>query len=159
MKKETIDLLNEIILGEIYPCCQELDEIGKEKQETLSKLYRMEVLSKTTKGSYKVGKSKLLSKFIELQDFEKLSEYIESESKRENITINGVYIENNENSINQSFENIANKKQVKPIPNKKPEQKSFVKKLFSNWWFRTFLVIFIEEITFGKILEFIKQYV
>ena len=84
MKKDTINLLKEIRLGEIYPCCQELDEIGKEKQETLSKLFRMDVLKKTPKGSYKVGNSKYLSKFIELQDFEKLVEYIENPNDFEN---------------------------------------------------------------------------
>ena len=48
---------------------------------------------------------------------------------------------------------------VKAKPKSKPEQKSFVKKLFSNWWFRTLLVVFIEEITFGKIWKFICSYI
>jgi hypothetical protein len=63
-----------------------------------------------------------------------------------NININGVYIENNENSKNQSFENIANKKQVISEPNNKPEKKSRLKKILSNPWFIGISLVFLAAV-------------
>ena len=133
MKKEIINLLKEIILGEIYPCCKELDELGKEKQQTLSKLFRMGALSRTSKGSYKVGDSKFLSKFIELQDFEKLRKYIESDSKTGNINYNY----KNVAQVNQAdFLNLKNteiKQTNHPKTNEK-QQNAIISFIEKFWW-------------------------
>ena len=111
MKEEIIDLLKEVRLGEIYSCSKGTDDNEKETQGVLAKLYRLKALGKTPKGSYKTGNSKLLSKFIELQDFEKLVEYIENgdESKTgmENTLEYKIlkYLKDNENGKPISLDN------------------------------------------------------
>jgi hypothetical protein len=83
MKKETIDSLKKLKLGEILPSYKPLSEEEKELQNTLSKLKNFGILI-LNKNSYSVLNFKLLSKFIELQDFEKLAEYIENPNELEN---------------------------------------------------------------------------
>jgi hypothetical protein len=78
MTKETIEILKSLKTGEIYGSHKPIGKQEIEEQGILSKLYIFNVLSKTPKGAYKIGNSKLLAKFIELQDLEKLSEYIEN---------------------------------------------------------------------------------
>tara|TARA_R110002126_G_scaffold289763_1_gene445419 strand:- start:1406 stop:1957 length:552 start_codon:yes stop_codon:yes gene_type:complete len=80
-------------------------------------------------------KGKLAKKKGGYLEYEKYINEKELKSENKSITVNGVYIENNENSKNQSFENIANKKQVSAEPNNKPEQKSRLKKILSDPWF------------------------
>lgn len=123
MTEKTINILKSLKIGEIYPAYKPIGKQEIEEQEILSKLYRIEVLSKTPKGSYKVGNSKLLSKFIELKDFKKLVEYIENESTNQNITHNY----NNVSQVNHSSGNIDLKSPIRQkivnkteiIPNKK----------------------------------------
>lgn len=45
MKKEIIDLLKEIRLGETYSCFKGTDDIEKETQSVLVRLYRLEARS------------------------------------------------------------------------------------------------------------------
>jgi hypothetical protein len=83
MKKETIDSLKKLKLGERLSSYKPLSEEEKELQNTLSKLKNFGILS-LNKNSYSVLNFKLLSKFIELQNFEKLAEYIENPNELEN---------------------------------------------------------------------------
>lgn len=68
------------------------------------------------------------------------------EIENKNITNSGIYINKNENKGNQSFENIANKKQVNAEPNNNPEQKSRFKKILSSSWFIGISLVFLAAI-------------
>jgi hypothetical protein len=87
MKKETIKALKDLRMGEDFPIYKPSGDVEIEIFETLSKLKNLGVLkleSKTRYKTYLVNDSKLLSKFIELKDFEKLVEYIENTNEPEN---------------------------------------------------------------------------
>lgn len=83
MTEKTIEILKSIKLGEKYPAHKPIGEQEIEEQKVLSKLYNLEIL-KRVKYSYSVRNVKYLSKFIELQDFEKLVEYVENPNEFEN---------------------------------------------------------------------------
>tara|TARA_R110001592_G_scaffold301634_2_gene573045 strand:- start:5369 stop:5845 length:477 start_codon:yes stop_codon:yes gene_type:complete len=72
-----------------------------------------------------------------------------SEIEKESIINNGVFIQDS------SFKNSPIKNKVNAEPNNKPEQKSLVKKIFSSSWTLLFAGILIEELTLGKIWEYI----
>lgn len=91
MKQETIKVLKDLRLGEKYPLYKPLSDDEKELQNTLSKLKNIQAL-KLIKNLYSVNNSALLSKFIELKDFEKLVELNESDNKVEKKSIfNKIY--------------------------------------------------------------------
>ena len=73
MTKETIEILRSLKTGEIYGSHKPIGKQEIEEQKILSTLHRMNVL-KLVKNTYSVGNTRYLSKFIELQDFEKLDE-------------------------------------------------------------------------------------
>ncbi|GAA4897814.1 hypothetical protein GCM10023311_23240 [Flaviramulus aquimarinus] len=75
----------------------------------------------------------------------------EIENGNKVITNNGVLIQ--DSVLRKSP--IKNK--VNAEPNNKPEQKSFVKKIFSSGWTLAFVMLIIEEITLGKIWKFISD--
>jgi hypothetical protein len=77
---------------------------------------------------------KKLKKLGSYSEFLKHIEKKELESESKVINVSGVYIEKNENNKNQSFENIANKKQVNAEPTKIPEKKSLFKRIYSDPW-------------------------
>ena len=59
----------------------------------------------------------------------------------------------------QSSKSDFNKPTIKnttEIPNNKPDKKASLKKFFSNPWFIGISFIIIEELTLGRIWEFIK---
>lgn len=91
---------------------------------------------------------------IEFNGIKYLNE-IEKEDKIKTINNSGVYIEANDNKGTQSFDDIETKNKVNTNPKIKPEQKSLVKKIFSNPWTLLFVGILIEELTLGKIWEYI----
>jgi hypothetical protein len=96
MTKETIEILRSLKTGEIYGSHKPIGKQEIEEQKILSTLHRMNVL-KLFKNTYSVGNTRYLSKFIELQDFEKLDEYIEKPNESENgiksIVNNGILIQ------------------------------------------------------------------
>lgn len=150
MKKEIINLLKEIKLGGTHPCCKETDELGKEQQNVLAKLLNFDAINKNQKGSYKSGNLKFLSKFIELQDFEKLAEYIENES--DNKTGNVTYINNAGNLIQDSS---FNKSPVKQDINNKTLESTkkhpLISKFMKYWW------MFLITVVSGIILLLIDR--
>ncbi len=83
MTEKTIEILKSLKFGEKYPAHKPIGKQEIEEQGVLSKLYNLEIL-KRVKYSYSVRNVKYLSKFIELQDFEKLVEYIENPNESEN---------------------------------------------------------------------------
>lgn len=83
MTEKTIEILKSLKIGEKYPAHKPIGKQEIEEQGVLSKLYNLEIL-KRVKYSYSVRNVKYLSKFIELQDFEKLVEYIENPNESEN---------------------------------------------------------------------------
>jgi hypothetical protein len=87
---------------------------------------------------------KIAKKLGSYSEYLKYIEKKELKDENKNINVNGVYIEKNSNKKIQSFENIANKKQVKAEPSIKPEQKSLVKKIFSSSWTLLFVGILVE---------------
>ena len=86
MKEETIKVLKKLRMGGDFPVHKPLGEVEKEIFETLVKLKNLGALkleSKTRYKTYLVNNSKLLSKFIELKDFDKLVKYIENPNESE----------------------------------------------------------------------------
>ncbi|UAM98382.1 hypothetical protein K8354_00715 [Polaribacter litorisediminis] len=83
MTEKTINILKSLKIGETYPAHKPFGKQEIEEQSVLSKLYNLEIL-KRVKYSYSVGNIKYLSKFIELQDFEKLTEYIGNANESKN---------------------------------------------------------------------------
>jgi hypothetical protein len=132
MTEKTINILKSLKLGEKYPTHKPLGEQEIEEQGVLSKLYNLEIL-KRVKYSYSVRNVKYLSKFIELQDFEKLVEYIESESKTGTITYNY----KNVAQVNQAdFLNLKNteiKQTNHPKTNEK-QQNAIISFIEKFWW-------------------------
>lgn len=78
---------------------------------------------------------------------------LESENKSINISIENLNQGENKGVLIQgsSLEKSPIKNKVNAEPNNKPEQKSFVKKIFSSGWTLAFVMLVIEEITLGKI--------
>jgi hypothetical protein len=83
MTEKTIEILKSLKLGEKYSAYKPLGKQEIEEQGVLSKLKNLGIL-KLLKYSYTVENVKYLSKFIELQDFEKLVKYIENPNESEN---------------------------------------------------------------------------
>jgi hypothetical protein len=79
------------------------------------------------------------------------NEYL-NEIEKESIINNGIIIQDS------SFKNSPIKNKVNAEPNNKPEQKSFVKKFFSNPYVIGSVLIVIEEIKFGFIMDFIVNW-
>ena len=129
MTEKTISILKSLKLGEIYPAHKPLGKQEIEEQGILSKLYRLDVLSKTPRGSYKIGNSKLLSKFIELQDLDKLSEYIENISEYEKGNVTNIIQGNNYGNQSSSFSNSPQTTNINA--NNKPTEK---KNLIIRFW-------------------------
>lgn len=74
MKKKTLDTLKNLSSGNSHPVYKGISDEEKELMDVLSRLKNLKVLNFDGK-SYSVGNSKLLNKFIELQDFEKFNKY------------------------------------------------------------------------------------
>ena len=79
------------------------------------------------------------------------NEYL-NEIEKESIINNGIIIQDS------SFKNSPIKNKVNAEPNNKPAQKSFVKKFFSNPYVIGSVLIVIEEIKFGFIMDFIVNW-
>lgn len=130
MKKGTIEALKSLKLGEKLSSHKPISENEKDLSNTLYKLKNLEILS-LNKNSYSVMNFKLLSKFIELQDFEKLVEYIEKEHSPPNITYNY----NNVAQLNQSSGKIDLKSPIEQnINNQSPNNPIKISKLQILYW-------------------------
>jgi hypothetical protein len=75
MKKKTLDTLKDLRSGYRYPALIGASDEEKELMDVLRRLKNLKVLNFNGK-LYSVENSKLLNKFIELQDFEKFNKYI-----------------------------------------------------------------------------------
>ncbi|MEZ7494518.1 hypothetical protein QO206_03410 [Leeuwenhoekiella aequorea] len=157
MKKGTIDNLKKLKLGERLSSYKPLSEEEKELQNTLSKLKNFGILS-LNKNSYSVLNFKLLSKFIELQDFEKLAEYIENPNELENgiksIVNNGILIQDSR------LEKSPIKQNINPAPKNNPEKKSLFNRIYSNPWVIGISLIIIAAILGAeRIKDWIDKYI
>jgi hypothetical protein len=131
MTKETIEILRSLKTGEIYGSHKPIGKQEIEEQKILSTLHRMNVL-KLVKNTYSVGNTRYLSKFIELQDFEKLDEYIEKPNESENgiksIVNNGILIQDS------LLEKSPIKQNINPAPKNNTEKKSLFKRMYLHPW-------------------------
>jgi hypothetical protein len=152
-EKEIIEYL-EIVFKDITdfelvsvnnPITKVLKHQTKEERENFfSVVDNVELFAKNNDLIKKIGTGdffKLTKNGKKLKKLGSYSEYLKHIKKKDLkpeskvINVNGVYIEKNENNKNQSFENIANKKQVNAEPNIIPVQKSRLKKILSDPWF------------------------
>ena len=130
MTEKTINILKSLKFGEKYPAHKPIGKQEIEEQSVLSTLYNLGIL-KQVKYSYSVKDVKYLSKFIELQDFKKLNEYIKNEPINNNVTHNY----NNVSQVNHSSGNIELKSPIEQnINNQKPNNPIKTSNLQKLYW-------------------------